>query len=437
MACGRIGYEQLDVKSDETEDSHSESTDTGSLSDTNGDTSTPTNTNTGTGTGTDTGSMSDTGEDTSFDQECSGQPDFTLCTVVTVPDRSYDICIAGLCVSPGCGDESCNVPSPHFPLADTGLRRCFDESTLMTCPNPGEDYHGQDAQYGWDNSHPASERYTRTSTVPDEPIVKDNVTGLVWQGCASGNYGTTCSEGGLIEYVWSQAIDTCDSLSFGGYADWRLPDPYELSSIVDVGTYEPAINTSAFPATTTKSFWSSSSRALDSSQAWSVEFHSGSLGARDKNSPTRVRCVRDGPFEGRRLESLTLLGDPVVRDHLNELDWQGCATGLSGNDCATGSAEIYTWKEALAYCTALAYGGYEDWRLPNPTEFLSLVDQRRENPSIDLTILPGTPSAPFWTSSTQRAWYNNVWFVDFSSGKSSFGSKTPKANPVRCVRGGP
>ncbi|MBI5488414.1 MAG: hypothetical protein HY905_13860 [Deltaproteobacteria bacterium] len=53
--------------------------------------------------------------------------DFTPCDVRTVPDRSYDICVEGACVSPGCGDRTCNPPGPNWPLADTDQRSCFND----------------------------------------------------------------------------------------------------------------------------------------------------------------------------------------------------------------------------------------------------------------------------------------------------------------------
>ena len=33
------------------------------------------------------------------------------------------------------------------PVPDTGQTKCYDNSQEITCPNPGEDYYGQDAQY--------------------------------------------------------------------------------------------------------------------------------------------------------------------------------------------------------------------------------------------------------------------------------------------------
>jgi hypothetical protein len=50
-----------------------------------------------------------------------------------------------------------------------------------------------------------------------------------------------------------------------------------------------------FPATPLAGFWSSSSRAFDSSYAWAVDFVNGLVGYGAKASGFRVRCVRLGP----------------------------------------------------------------------------------------------------------------------------------------------
>jgi hypothetical protein len=33
------------------------------------------------------------------------------------------------------------------PLPDTGQTKCYDKDSEITCPNPGQDFYGQDAQY--------------------------------------------------------------------------------------------------------------------------------------------------------------------------------------------------------------------------------------------------------------------------------------------------
>ena len=54
--------------------------------------------------------------------------------------------------------------------------------------------------------------------------ISDNATGLMWQQDDSGT-----------GYNWSEALTYCETLSTGGYDDWRLPNVKELQSVVDYG----------------------------------------------------------------------------------------------------------------------------------------------------------------------------------------------------------
>ncbi|MCU0665476.1 MAG: DUF1566 domain-containing protein, partial [Myxococcota bacterium] len=177
--------------------------------------------------------------------------------------------------------------------------------------------------------------------------------------------------------------------------------------------------------------------AGNSSNAWYIFFRDGFVNDDDKSTGQRVRCVRSGPFVSRRFESMTRSGDRVVRDNVNNLEWQGCTAGLSGADCTAGATETYTWIKALAYCEGLSFGGHLDWRLPSRAELQSIVDQRRVNPSIDPAMFPATPNDYFWSSST----YVNVtiyaWCVDFYDGGSVDDDLKGLDYRVRCVRGGP
>jgi len=70
----------------------------------------------------------------------------------------------------------------------------------------------------------------------DGLTVTDDITGLMWQ-----------REDDNIERDWYNAISYCDSLPLAGYTDWRLPNEFELQSIVHYGHHAPAINTAAAP----------------------------------------------------------------------------------------------------------------------------------------------------------------------------------------------
>lgn len=236
--------------------------------------------------------------------DCTGQADFTACNLDTSPtDRWYDICVSQVCVSPGCGDATCNVPGPNFDLADTNQRDCYNGTGVMAscpgtagAPNCGSTaYCGQDAQYGWDTQNSETARFTRTESVLGEPVVTDNVTGLMWQGCSRGQSGGDCLTGAATTSDWSTALSDCNGLSWAGDADWRLPDRFELHSIVDVSLFNIAIDLQAFPATPSSYFWSSSSYAINPAYGWDVGFHDGDVNAHVKTMLYHARCVRRAP----------------------------------------------------------------------------------------------------------------------------------------------
>jgi hypothetical protein len=361
---------------------------------------------------------------------CAGERDFTPCTVETTPDRKYDICVDGQCVSPGCGDPSCGVPGPHFKLADTGMRTCSGtDSSLATCPAPGDPLYGQDAQYGWDSLHAPDERYTRDLSVASEPVVIDSVTELMWQGCIASLTGSDCATGAVENKNWEDAVAHCDALDWAGYQDWHLPDPYELDSLL--------LDATSFPAAPHNGvvYWSSSVSAQGSGSAWS-----SNLSSFDVTYKEPVLCVRGaaGPRPTRFTRDTSTAAEPVVLDHVTGLEWQGCADEQSGSPCYS-----QYWSEALLRCEESSWAGHTDWRLPNWIELRSITDLRRQAPAIDGDAFPGTPADDFWSStpascSTELDGSVNCYadYVEFDTGRVSIKAASAFSAFIRCVRGG-
>jgi hypothetical protein len=192
--------------------------------------------------------------------QCAGINDFSACTL-TSATYQYNICIDELCKMPGCGDVTCNQPGPNFKLPPAG--------------SPGLNY-------------------TRDITVAGQPVVTDNTTKLMWQGCAAGLSGDNCATGTVANKNWADALGYCNTLDWGGHTDWRLPGREELQSIVDYSKISAAIDTTAFPATPTSWFWSSSSYADATDDVWLVKFSDGYVSISYKTNIIRVRCVRSG-----------------------------------------------------------------------------------------------------------------------------------------------
>jgi hypothetical protein len=370
--------------------------------------------------------------------------DFSPCSLVTSPyDFSYDICSGGVCISPGtCGGVACNAPGPNWTVPDTNMRRCYDSSGTVLDPCPGTAgtsacsttfYCGQDAQYGWDTTHAAVERFTSTSGSA-ESIVTDRVTGLVWQGCVAGRSGAFCT-GTETTFLWLDAIRYCDGLAWGGYSDWRVPDRFELQTIVN--WRDAFASYSEFVGTPWSTYWTAS--ASSSTQAWYQRTDSGHVYTGPLDTARIVRCVQSpapggGDASARFVRTTTVPEQPVVDDARTGIGWQGCSAGSSGPTCTTGSARSYSWSGALNYCEGLSWGGSTDWYLPNIDELGSIVNDRRSRPAIDVAAFPGTPTtSQFWSATSSAASPDRAADVGFSTGDVSDYSKG-STHYVRCVR---
>jgi len=113
--------------------------------------------------------------------------------------------------------------------------------------------------------------------VSSEIIVIDRKTTLQWtKSTVSGK-------------TWQGAIDYCNGLTYAGYSDWKLPDIYQLRTLINSEKYNPA---SDFPGISSNYFWSSSVYVSSIGDAWYVHFRPGNVGNILKASTYNAMCVR-------------------------------------------------------------------------------------------------------------------------------------------------
>lgn len=112
-------------------------------------------------------------------------------------------------------------------------------------------------------------------------IVTDNSTGLEWQDDTNAS---------SITLSWQDAIDYCEALSMdeGG---WRLPNFNELYSIADRSTSDPAMD-STFINIIPNEYWTSTTYANGTRNAWIVSFSKGNDNSSNKTYIKHVRCLR-------------------------------------------------------------------------------------------------------------------------------------------------
>ena len=134
-------------------------------------------------------------------------------------------------------------------------------------------------------------------TIGNNGTVTDNKTGLMWKRCSEGQAwdGSTCTGSAAI-YTWQAALQQGQPSGFAGFTDWRVPNIKELRSIVELQCVDPSVNLNIFPATPFEVFWSSSTYAESSGNAWAwviyFDYGYGNVGI--KNSGYHVRLVRSG-----------------------------------------------------------------------------------------------------------------------------------------------
>lgn len=286
-------------------------------------------------------------------------------------------------------DPSATAVSSRIP--DTGQGSCFDDHNLIACPEPGQRWFGQDAQY-----EGALPSYRKSG----DGTVTDRVTGLVWQQAHNAE-----------RLTWPRAVAACEGLQLGGHDDWRLPTIKELFSITDfrASGQRPYLNevfAIRLPDTDVLEGdrFRASHRPEMMGQTWSATIYTGDhwdrpseqaaffmnfLDGRIKSAPIErfgpplfYRCVRGDEWGGNQFVSN---GDGTVSDRASGLTWQQADDGRTRD-----------WEGALAYCQGLELSGHDDWRLPNVKELQHIVDYRRNDPAID---------PQFFRQSDRRGWF--------------------------------
>jgi len=289
-----------------------------------------------------------------------------------------------------------------YPVIDTGQSRCYNDTTEITCPQPGEAFYGQDAQYdGIKMSYQDN----------GDGTVTDLNTGLIWQKTPP-----------IKRYTWDEAAAYAENLKLAGYDDWRMPTIKELYSLAafygNINTLTAYINTEYFDfeypdisqgyRIIDTQYWSSNkyvgTTMYGDRSAFGFNFADGRIKAYptgESGGPTatlHIRCVRGGNGYGKN--SFVDNADNTITDRATGLMWMKSDSGTTMN-----------WKEALNYAENLNYAGYSDWRLPNTKELQSIVDYTRapdavdpnlRNAAIDPIFDITETESWFWTSTTHN-----------------------------------
>lgn len=148
---------------------------------------------------------------------------------------------------------------------------------------------GQVVSYdtGDDGEYQAGARGTRWHDNGDG-TVRDSVTGLTWlQTPATQLAGT---------YNWAAALVAAEGLNFAGFSDWRLPNLYELISLLDPSQTPVPLVDPVFTMVAT-TYWTSTTPATDTTGAFFLLF-TGTMVVSTKAAPLSITACRGGVLSG-------------------------------------------------------------------------------------------------------------------------------------------
>jgi pimeloyl-ACP methyl ester carboxylesterase len=351
-----------------------------------------------------------------------------------------------------------NSGAPFTTWPDTGLRQCYGNDQEITCPTPSTPFFGQDAQYvGTGRSYTKldSAGQELPDSADDYAMVRDNVTGLIWEIKRNLDYSANFTDPHDADntYSWCDqnsstnggAVGTCgasdtqdfisqmNQINFGGHNDWRLPSIKELATLIDRGRVFPPIDPIIKNVVPSDYYWTSTTHINNVSNAWTIYLGEGSIYEQGKTNAKHVIAVRGGkmPSSIRYVDN----GDGTIIDNDTCLQWERATLDKD----ADGEADQMTWEEALVAAESLGLAGKTDWRLPNVNELISIVDYSMPGYQaldgyFDRPVYPSPLSYWSSTSSAYSVYYDHAFIVEYGRGSSGLDIKS-SSKYVRAVRG--
>ena len=382
---------------------------------------------------------------------------------------------------PDTGSATCGKNGGYF--TSTPVQNsvdCSDPEALSASTN-------QDGMIGHDVTNPLNLdgklgfSYSNVAGFGKTDCVKDNITGLVWEGKPTSGYradrGYTYygdGRGGDI----SEYVAQVNAAALCGKTDWRIPTVNELQGLLDYGVLQsatkyagsPMIDTRWFPNTITGEYWSSTPASsitnvdktfIEAGKTWVVSFWGGGIGTASANySSNRARLVSGSIPVAATRYSISADGKEVT-DSKTGLIWRRCMEGRvwdaglakckldtinfpSNAYVAADIADIVPiwFQDDAARIYAKTQTG---WRIPNIKELKSIHEG-----TFDRTVFPQTTvgkTSKFQSSTIDVRTYSpeyddfrrnysskqQVWFVDFDAGWV-YRSEAQYNSQVRLVR---
>ena len=242
----------------------------------------------------------------------------------------------------------------------------------------------------------------------NDNIVFDSTTKLMWQR----------GDGGEMTY-WN-AKHYCDTLTLGGFTDWRLPTPLEAYSIIHLEKNNPSLDVNYFKITGAEYWYTAITQQNDTTKVW-VTNSGGGIGNHPRSETIssggtkkfHVRAVRNS-WSDTFTEKFTITSTGLVLDNRSNLSWIVFPDSISA-----------TWTQALVFANHFTS---KKCHVPNIKELQSLADYQMIQPCIDKSIFPSTSTSKYWSSSTLFNQASRAWYMDAKFGITTYSDKVTKLN---------
>jgi len=260
-----------------------------------------------------------------------------------------------------------------YPIVETRVVEFYNNTAVISQPSAGQPFYGQDATYL--GNIPS---YTNNG----DGTISDNISGLIWQQ----------DMGAKISYT--NAFIKADTLTLGGFSDWRVPTLKELYSLIlftgrvngeiaikrfidSVYFNQPLGDTTIGERLIDAQTWSAtqykSTTMNGDSTVFGVNFIDGRIKGYPKYQPGSGNTIPKTMYF-RMVRGNSNYGTNNFMDNANGTI-SDTATGLMWQQADDGIER--DWENALSYAENLVLASYSDWRLPNAKELQSIVDYTR------------------------------------------------------------
>jgi len=103
--------------------------------------------------------------------------------------------------------------------------------------------------------------------------------------------------------------------------------------------------------------------------------------------------------------------------------------GYEGTTTPYGDTQYY-----IDWLNRKQLGGQSNWRMPEISELMSLINVSKNSPHIAIQFFPNTQSGCYWASTPHAQYSGDAWIVDFSDATDDYISKAHSCY-IRAVRG--